>query len=321
MEILITQEQFESVCLNEKCINELTTLLNTVETKKFFRRPIDVALDRHKQYMPKNSEQYKKDKDILKRFFNFDDKRIDDVMSIKMMYDDDGNWMPINKLNTNYSDLAVLITDILIDEKYCVCKIVENLKTNKYSEVKEINNLSNQMFDRPEHYYQKYLKGNYDKYIQNNRLNTTKGDKSEEFVIDEMTKLGYNLIYRASEGSPIDTKLGVDMIFEKDGDIFKTQVKSVGSLSKLDQTPCDMVSSGIKEKGGYKVFKRNRITVNEQYVDYLVFTSGKKMLVLKKYQPVSIESIKPLKCVAKPINEFPKNNTFIDKESVVYSNF
>lgn len=322
MDIVITQEQFNDFCLKKECVIELGNLLNKPDTKKLFRRPIDIALDRHKIFMPKNSEQYKKDKEVLEKYFNFDEKRIDDVMSIRMMYDESGNWMPINKLNTNYSDLSVLLIDILLDEQYCICKIVDDLKNKDISEIKELVNLSKHMTDNSEYYYQTYLKGNYDKYVENNRNNTIKGDKSEEFVIDEMSKVGYNLVYRASEGSPIDTKLGVDMIFEKDGKIFKTQVKSVGSITKLDLTPCDMVDPNLKEKGGYKVFKRNRINVNEQYVDYLVFVSpNKRMLTLRQYQPVSIESVKPLKCIAKPINEFPKNNTFIDKESVVYSNF
>jgi len=320
MDVLINKSQFGEVCLKESCITELTSLLNNVSTKKIFRKSIDVMLDRHKKYLNPESEQYKKDANILTKYFNFSDDKIRDIMKIKMVYDNGNNWTPINKLNTNYSDLSVLVTDILIGEEECICKLVEDLKKGGLS---FLFSLVNKINKDPEKYYRKYVKGNFEKYVENNRRNTKLGDESEFFAISEMKKLGYKLIYLTSEGSPIDTKIGVDAIMEKDGEIYKIQVKTIGSLTNLQVTPCDISNPGIKKKGGVKVFKRNRIDVNEQYVDYLVFIvpKTKKMLVLKKFQPISIESIKPLMCVAKPINEFPKNNTYIDHESIIYQNF
>lgn len=320
MDVLINKSQFEEVCLKESCITELTSLLNDVITKKIFRKSIDVMLDRHKKYLNPESKQYKKDANILKKYFNFSDDKIKDIMKIKMVYDNDNNWTPINKLNTNYSDLSVLVTDILVGEEECICKLVEDFKKGGLS---FLFSLANKINKDPEKYYRKYVKGNFEKYVENNRRNTRLGDESELFAISEMEKLGYNLIYITSEGSPIDTKIGVDAIMEKDGEIYKIQVKTIGSLTNLQVTPCDISNPGIKKKGGVKVFKRNRIDVNEQYVDYLVFIvpKTKRMLVLKKFQPISIESIKPLMCVAKPINEFPKNNTYIDHESIIYQNF
>jgi len=320
MDILISKNQFEDVCLKESCVVELTSLLNDVSTKKIFRKSIDTMLDRHKKYLSPESKQYKKDADILKRYFNFSDEKISEIMRIKMVYDKGNNWTPINKLNTNYSDLSVLVTDILVGEEECICKLVEDLKKGGTS---FLFDLVGKINNNPEKYYRKYIKGNFEKYVENNRKNTRLGDESELFAISEMEKLGYRLIYLTSEGSPIDTKIGVDAIMEKDGEIYKIQVKTVGSLSNIPVTPCDVSNPGVKKKGGVKVYKRNRIDVNEQYVDYLVFIvpKSKKMLVLKKFQPVSIESIKPLRCVAKPINEFPKNNTYIDHESIIYQNF
>jgi hypothetical protein len=320
MDILISDNQFKDVCLKESCVVELTSLLNNVNTKKIFRESIDAMLDKHKMYLSPESKQYRKDADILKRYFNFSDEKISKTMKIKMVYDKDNNWVPINKLNTNYSDLSVLVTDILIGEEECICKLVEDLKKDNTS---FLFNLVSKINNNHDEYYRKYVKGNFEKYVENNRKNTRLGDESELFAISEMEKLGYNLIYLTSEGSPIDTKIGVDAIMEKNGEIYKIQIKTVGSLSNISVTPCDVSNPGVKKKGGVKVFKRNRIDVNEQYVDYLIFIVPytKKMLVLKKFQPISIESIIPLRCVAKPINEFPKNNTFIDHESIIYQNF
>ena len=320
MEIKVTEQQYEEYCKNPTCVVELTKLLNTPKTKSIFRYPIDDALDRHKMYMPKESKQYKEDSAALKNYLGYDDEKIDQVMKIRMMYDEEGNWMSINKLNTNYSDLSVLVTDILVDEGECVCAIVEQLKNENYS---SLESLAKKIKREPEHYYQKYLKGNYGKYTENNKKNTTVGNASEMFAAKLLEEnLDYKLVFMASEGSPIDTKLGIDMIMEKFGKYYTFQVKSVSSLSRIKETPCDISNPGLKEPGGFKVFKRNRITVNESNVDFLVFiTPNKRMLVMRKFQPISIESVKPLSCTATPINSFPTNNTYIDYESVVYSNF
>jgi hypothetical protein len=71
MEIIITQKQFDNVCLTDKCVLELKTLLNNIGTKSIFRNPIDLMLDRHKINLNKNSKQFKKDGNVLKRYFNF----------------------------------------------------------------------------------------------------------------------------------------------------------------------------------------------------------------------------------------------------------
>jgi hypothetical protein len=320
MDILISDNQFYDVCLKESCVVKLTSLLNDVSTKKIFRDSVDNMLDRHKKYLSPESKQYKKDADILKKYFNFSDERISKTMRIKLVYDEDNNWVPINKLNTNYSDLSVLVTDILVGEEECICKLVEDLKKGN---TLFLSDLVDKINNDPEEYYQKYVKGNFEKYVENNRKNTRLGDESELFAISEMEKLGYKLIYLTSEGSPIDMKFSVDAIMEKNREIYKIQVKTVGSLTNIPVTPCDISNPGVKKQGGVKVFKKNRIDVNEQYVDYLIFIvpKSKKMLVLKKFQPISIESTIPLWCVAKPINQFPKNNTYIDHESIIYQNF
>ena len=319
MEVIITKNQFDELCVSEVCISELKTLLNNVSTKNTFRKPIDAMLERHKISLDKDSKQFKKDSIILKQHFNFSDEEIDKLMNIKMIYDDNGKWTPINKLNTNYSDLSVLVTDMLVGEGKCICKIVEDLKKKDNTVILD---LADRMSKEPEDFYQTYLKGNFDKYVENNRRNTLKGNETELFVVDELVKLGYSVIFIADEGSPIDTKLSVDIIMEKDGKVVKFQVKSIGSITELKETPCDISNPGIKEPGGFKVFKKGQIYFNDSYIDYLVFVAPKnKMLVMKRYQPVTIDSVRPLACSAKPINEFPKNNIYIDHESVVYQNF
>jgi hypothetical protein len=330
MKITITENQFntlkDGIQLEikfpsvEDCVVALQKLLNNVNTKKIFEVSINTMLDVYRKKLSPNSEQYKEDSKVLKKYFGFDSEKIDKVMGIRMIYDENDNWIPINKLNTNYSDLSVLVTDILIDKEENICELVESFEKGDMNFLKK---LAVEIEENPDIYYNKYLKDNFDKYVVNNRINTNAGNESESFVISELEKLGYEKIYQTSEGSPIDTKLSVDLIMEKNLKIYKIQVKSVGSLTDIPTTPCDITNPNIKQKGGVKVFKKNIISFTEKYVDYLVFVAPttKKMVVLKKYQPVSIEKTKPLKCVAIPIDKFPMNNIYIDHESIVYKNF
>ena len=40
---------------------------------------------------------------------------VKELKSKKLVYDTNGNWMPVNKLNTNFFDLAELLTDFLFE--------------------------------------------------------------------------------------------------------------------------------------------------------------------------------------------------------------
>ena len=275
-----------------------------------------------------DSEQFKKDVDVLRTYFNYSDKKVDNLMNIKMVYDDNNDWVPINKLNTNYSDLSILVTDILIGEGECICKRLYDLKGGDSS---FLVNLSDKILKNHKKYYETYLEGNFNEYTQNNRKNTKTGTDNELYAISEMENLGYELIYMASEGSPIDTKLGIDAIMSKDGKVYKIQVKTVSSLKGVEETTCDKVNPEIligKKKGGVQVYIHNGITISENNIDYLILVdkgvkkgdlSGKRMVVLRKYQPITV-TLNPLFCVATPIYKFPvpRKTGFIDHESIVY---
>lgn len=330
MDIMITDIQFKSSCLKESCIKEMILLLNKVETKHIFKKPIDMILGDIRSPLDPNSDLYNEVYNILRRYkdkFKLSDDQINDLMSIRMVYDKDNNWHPINKLNTNYSDLSILVTDILKGEGGCICKLVEDLKKGHKQ---FLIDLSNKILDNPEYYYKKYLDGKFDKYIDNNRKNTLVGVENELYGISEIeNKLGCKLVYMSSEGSPIDTKLGVDVIMEKNGKPFTVQIKTVSSLMWVNETPCQMSNKNIPSNGGVKYFVRNQFYINENYVDFLVLISGKgenkKMVMLKKYLPVKVKSFNPLVCVPLevPLKHFPtiKGQGYIDLETIVYKNF
>ena len=152
MDVIITNSQFKENCLKQSCIDNFKKKLNTPRTRNTFQKPIDLMLKDVRKVLDPESEQFKKDADVLKTYFNYSDKKVDSLMNIKMVYDDNNDWVPINKLNTNYSDLSVLITDILIGEGECICKRLNDLNDGNGSFMLE---LSNKMLSNPEYYYTK----------------------------------------------------------------------------------------------------------------------------------------------------------------------
>ena len=309
MKSVITKQQCDI------CRDELIKLLSKKSTSYLFQKPIDLMLAPYKMTLSNGSKQFNTELKALKQYFKLSDSEINELIGIKMVYDSNGDWSPINKLNTNYYDLAVLVTDIF-QRKHCLCVIYNEIKNNNMS---SLHNLIKVMNERPNDIYNVFLKGKYDKYVVHNRRNTILGNESEDYTIDMMTNLGYDLVYQASEGSPIDTKLGVDLIFEKDGDVFRVQVKTVGSITKVDETPCQVsVDYPENKKGGFKVYKRNPIYVKTNNVDLLVFVSGKNFLCIKKYIPFTETSQNPLKCNFSPRTEFPANDEYIDRASVIH---
>jgi len=184
------------------------------------------------------------------------------------------------------------------------------------------------MMQNADLYFDKYLMNNEEKYTENNKRNSIKGDLSEQKVIDFLTKtkIGWKLIYQSKEGSPIDTKLGVDLVFKNMfGGVKTVQVKSVGSIKEIDMTPCEKDKEFTHKirPGGYFIFSKFGVKINHvKEVDYVAYVSNNgRILVCKKYSPVTVVG---LDCVDEPINMFPTNprgSFYVDHESVLLKNF
>ena len=154
MDVIITNSQFKDNCLKQSCIDNFKKKLNAPRTRKTFQGSIDLMLKDVRKVLNPDSDQYKKDVDVLRTYFNYSDKKVDNLMNIKMVYDDNNDWVPINKLNTNYSDLSVLITDILIGEGECICKRLDDLNDGNGSFMLK---LVDKIMSDPGYYYTKYF--------------------------------------------------------------------------------------------------------------------------------------------------------------------
>jgi len=329
MDIKITTKQYFDIILTEKnnslisenndlCKKKLLRILDKRDTVLIFQSAIDKVLQGHK----KNWREFNDVEKYIKmlKLIGKTDEEIDLLLNMNFVYDESGNWDRINKLNTNYSDLANLVVDVLESEGKDLCQIFKNIESGDKSDLKM---LSEKIKSNPEEFYEKYLKSNKEKYVQNNIKNTEAGNQMEQIVIDFLKTKEWKLLYQAVEGSPIDTKLGIDIIMESpNGKIAKIQVKKVWTLEKVERTPCEMqgkVFTNKKQGGGFLVSTRG-VYIRPKDINLVAYaTESGDVLILRKYSPVTV---KGNTCVDIPIYDFPSNprgSFFVDHESVVFS--
>lgn len=158
-------------------------------------------------------------------------KFIEDLPNKNLVYVD-GKWHPVNKLNTNYSDLAKLLTDLLY-----------HLKNNGRPAAIEIINTINSTDDENEiknvlSMYKSVMGGLFNQYIKspeellgytdNIRKNSEWGERIENEVANKLLSIpGYELLYQGGDGDFVDMVFSTDLIFKSPRNEVKTiQVKS-----------------------------------------------------------------------------------------------
>jgi len=144
----------------------------------------------------------------------------DKVMGAKLVYFN-GEWQPINKLNTNYYDLGELLTDLLYKggdkSQVIIQKVIENPKQALTKLKPFIEKLINKYFKDPS-VFNDYTK---------NTLGTSKsGEDAENKVKAELEKKGFKEEYSGGNGDLIDMDFGTDLIMSSPEHGIKTiQVK------------------------------------------------------------------------------------------------
>ena len=132
---------------------------------------------------------------------------------IKKVLDDnslvyvDGEWSPINKLNTNYMDLADLLTDLLFmggerAEEF-INKINENPKEGLMSLKSSLPGLIDKYFEDPEKLFD---------YTQNIKITSDFGERAEQEVKNKLMDDGFTVEYEGGNGDLIDMVYGTDLI-------------------------------------------------------------------------------------------------------------
>ena len=147
-------------------------------------------------------------------------KHLDDK---SVLFDEDGNWHYVNKLNTNYSDLAELLTELFIRTGE-IKKIVDKNKLylRKYlqSKKEDLKRLLDEHFSLDE----------YKDFVRNTKVLSRVGEKAEDDVREILEKAGFRTLYQGGHGDFIDMVFGVDLIMEYNGKIVTIQVKNNDSV-------------------------------------------------------------------------------------------
>lgn len=133
-----------------------------------------------------------------------------------------GEWQLINKLNTNYSDLAEMVTDMIYkggeNAKPIIQSIIENPKSGLLKLKPYLERLINKYFENPE------VLSDYTRNIQRA---TAIGERAEDGVRETLEGMGFTTEYAGGNGDLIDMSFGTDLIMKSPTHETKTiQVKN-----------------------------------------------------------------------------------------------
>lgn len=143
-----------------------------------------------------------------------------------LVKDENGEWDYVNKLNSNYSDLSELLTTLFLKGGQIV-----NLSKMNTTEIK--NFLTSLKGKTLIGLLKKYFTiEEYRDFTYNTMFNTKLGDYVETLTKVLLEDDGYTTLYEGGNGDFIDMKYGVDLIMEKDGNIYLVQVKSKSYTAK-----------------------------------------------------------------------------------------
>lgn len=155
----------------------------------------------------------------------------------KLVYIND-EWHFVNKLNTNYSDISKLISDIIFEDignnpNGIGGEILSRLSKSS----SEITDKKILMYFKPQivSLFDKYIKEPQQlfDYTERSKTASEEGEKIENSVLEKLKDLEYKEVYQGGNGDFIDMIFSVDLIVkDKDGKIVTIQVKSSGNQAQ-----------------------------------------------------------------------------------------
>jgi hypothetical protein len=145
------------------------------------------------------------------------------------LYDELGQWSYVNKLNTNYADLAELLTELFI-RGGVVGKLSNktNLGLKQY-----LNSIKNKLINVLDKYFKL---DEYRDFVRNTKVLSNRGDKAEEDVKKVLEKFGMKTLYSGGHGDFIDMIFGTDLIMDYNGKTYLIQIKNTEDQSLKSST-------------------------------------------------------------------------------------
>ena len=168
----------------------------------------------------------------------------------------DGEWDYVNKLNSNYSDLSELLTTLFLKGGQ-----IEKLSKMNITEIKRflLTLKGKTMLGLLRKYF---TFEDYFDFTYNTKYNTMEGDYVETLTKVLLEREGYTTLYEGGNGDFIDMIYGVDIIMEKDGDIYLVQVKSKSyrakeSTSNPQYRYIDIFAGETQNLNGINLYHKN----------------------------------------------------------------
>lgn len=143
------------------------------------------------------------------------------VINNKLVYFD-GVWQPVNKLNTNYADLAELLTDMIYRGGQKAKPTIQHVISNPEEGLLKIKPYLVRLFNE-------YFKNSEElnDYTKNIKRTSAVGEDAENKVKEVLEKLGFKSEYEGGNGDLIDMVFGTDLIMSSPEHGTKTiQVKN-----------------------------------------------------------------------------------------------
>jgi hypothetical protein len=185
-----------------------------------------------------------------KKFIN---KQLKEAEKMKMVYDENGKWNYINKLNTNHSDLAILLTDVIMKAYEDTPEPTLELYKRIMVDPKEgLMSIRNNLYKMIEKYFTfEDLKG----YTKQAKRFSKIGEEAEEEVKSYLDFMGYKIEYTGGNGDMIDMLFSTDMIISDDkGKYITIQIKRTEmDLARLKYLKVDWL---VFTKPSFKFYER-----------------------------------------------------------------
>jgi hypothetical protein len=227
--------------------------LKKIINKKLEELKTDIPEDLREKYIDGAKLLRSADK-INDREFEYFNNRMSNSQLVFL----NGEWQPINKLNTNYSDLSELLTDLIYkggdNSKPIIQSIIQDPKKGLTSLKKFLDRLLDKYFNDPNVLFD---------YTKNIIRASSYGESAEKRVKEVLEEQGFTTEYEGGNGDMVDMVFGTDLIVSHPKHGLKT----------------------VQVKSSENAWNRNE---KYQYVDWVIIASPFTIYDNKTKKPVTI---------------------------------
>jgi hypothetical protein len=174
------------------------------------------------------------------------------IENASYVVDESGNWHYVNKLNTNHSDLSLLIADMIVrsisENREKGDLAIQNIMSNPKE---TLSNWKPYMKELLRKYFIEKGDGleDFKKFTFFSQKFTKEGSEYEEKIAKLLEENDFEIVYSGGNGDFIDMLFGVDMIVFKEGVGYKTvQVKKRIDWPKIQYYKVNWIASGLENK-------------------------------------------------------------------------